>query len=345
MVFWSSFSKKIKQVVSQLAFDKLKNRVDKIETNYVDKTTNNTFRSTEKFQTISMQNKQNKDVLRFVVNTNYTYATIDGGSGSGIYIKNLKNPTNPDNATNKGYVDGLFNPLNAKVDGVINGLKNGHIVNYAGEWNSTTTYHIAQAVTYGGDWFVSNQDNNLNHGPTKTNNAYWVYISQPTVDLTPYLTIDNAIATYATISTINGLDARISTNQNNISSKADLSYLNNNFYNKTYIDNRKVKYKDITITRVVKDINLIANELWLGQFETNFEFSSYDYLVNNVIFYDILFSGATYTNWKHKVTAAYSYTSGSTSRLGIKFLYTEQPTVKLQQNQIVRIWYSEEINR
>lgn len=305
MVFWSSFAKKIKQSVSQVSFDALKTRVSNVETK-----------------------NQQQDTQ--ISNINSTLQT---------------NSTNIVNLNNVKADKTALEVVDNKVDGVITGLQNGNIVNYAGEWNSTTTYHMAQAVTYGGDWFVSNNDNNLNHTPTKTNNAYWVYISQPTVDLTPYLTIDNAIATYATISTINGLDARITTNQNNISSKADLSYLTNNFYNKTYIDNRKVKYKDITITRVVKDINLIANELWLGQFETNFEFSSYDYLVNNVIFYDILFSGATYTNWKHKVTASYSYTSGSTTRLGIKFLYTEQPTVKLQQNQIVRIWYSEEINR
>lgn len=205
MVFWSSFSKKIKQVVSQLAFDKLKNRVDKIETNYVDKTTNNAFRSTEKFQTISMQNKQNKDVLRFVVNTNYTYATIDGGSGSGIYIKNVKDPTNPDNATNKGYVDGLYNPLNVKVDGVINGLKNGNLVNYVGEWNSTTNYNLAQAVTYNGDWFVSNQDNNIGHQPSKTSNTYWVYISAPTVDLNLYLTKSEASNTYLLKTMLNTL--------------------------------------------------------------------------------------------------------------------------------------------
>lgn len=346
MVFWSSFAKKVKQVVSQTAFDLLKNRVDKIETNYVDKTTNNTFKSTEKFQTISMQNKQNKDVLRFVVNTNYTYAIIDGGSGSGIYIKNLKNPTSPDNATNKGYVDGLINPLNNKVTAIINGLQNGNIVNYAGEWNSTTNYKLAQAVTYGGDWFVSNQDNNVGHTPSKTSSTYWVYISQPVVDLAPYLTKSEARSTYQTqseaninytqiINTLNGLD----------SSKADLSYLTNNFYNKTYIDNRKVKYQDVTITRVVRTKNLIPGELWIGQFETNFQPSGYDYLVNNIVFYDILFLGAQYKNWKHKITAAYTYTSGSSTRLAIEMLYTEEPTVKIEQNQIVRIWFSEEINR
>ena len=205
MVFWSNLSKKIKQTISQIAFDLLKNRVDKIETNYVDKTTNNSFRSTEKFQTISMQNKQNKDVLRFVVNTNYSYATIDGGSGSGIYIKNVKDPTNPDNAANKGYVDGLINPLNNKVDSVIQGLQNGNIVNYTGVYSNTKTYNIAEAVTYNNKWYVSNVNNNVNHTPTGSSDQYWELLSEPTINLTPYLTKSEASNTYLLKTMLNTL--------------------------------------------------------------------------------------------------------------------------------------------
>lgn len=273
MVFWSSFSKKIKQAVSQIAFDLLKKRVDKIETNYVDKTTNNTFRSTEKFQTISMQNKANKDVLRFVVNTDYSYSTIDGGSGSGIYIKNLKDPTNPDNATNKGYVDGLFNPLNTKVDSVIRGLQNGNIVNYRGEYTNSTTYNLAEAVTLNGEWFVSNQDNNLNHTPSKTSSTYWIYISAPTVDLTPYLTKNEASSTYATINTTNGINTRLttaeqtlSTNSTNIvnlnNTKANKNYVDNNFYNKTKINSFNLK----TLTGSITNISVPPQNLGVGNY-------------------------------------------------------------------------------
>lgn len=388
MVFWSSFAKKIKQSVSQISFDALKNRVNNIENKYVKKDESNTLTQTNTFtnQTnfksrIEFRNPNNNgayldnfdfgsqnytsfklvkgstNMLQIEVNNDANTATISSpNTNNGLHIYNLSNPVNADNATNKGYVDGLYNPLNTKVDGIISGLQNGHIVNYAGEFNNSTNYNLAQTVTYGGDWFVSNQNNNQGHTPSRTSSTYWVYISAPTVDLTPYLTIDNASATYATISAANDLDRRLlsaettlQTNSTNIVNlnqvKADKSYVDNNFFNKDYINGRRVKYKDITITRVVKDINLINGELWLGQFETNFTFTDYNYLVNNIIFYDILFTGATYTNWKHRVTAAYSYTAGSTTRLGIKFLYTEQPTVNISQNQIIRIWYSEEINR
>ena len=199
MVFWSSWAKKVRESVSKLTFDKLKNRVDTIENvnQTQDTKINNNTNNITQLQSTTTQHTQS-------INTNTSNIS-----------NNSNKITNVDN----------------KVDSVIQGLQNGHIINYAGEWNSTTNYNIAQAVTYGGDWFVSNQNNNVGHTPTKTINAYWVYISAPNVDLTPYLTIDNATATYATISTVNGLDTRINTNQNNISSlqtsKADKTQLDN----------------------------------------------------------------------------------------------------------------------
>lgn len=384
MVFWSSFAKKVKQAVSQVSFDALKNRVSNIESKYVKKDESNTLTQTNTFngQTnfkskIEFRNPSNNNgayldnfdyynenytafklakgstnMLQIECNNTANYVNISApGTNNGLRISNVSNPTNNDNAANKGYVDDLVNPLNNKVNSVISGLQNGNIVNYAGNYSASTTYHLAQAITYNGDWFVSNQDNNVGHTPTKTNNAYWVYISAPTVDLTQYLTISSANATYATQNELNGFESNTTTTLNNLdsrinnlqSAKADLSYLNNNFYNKTYIDSRKVKYRDITITNVIRNRNLISNELWIAQFETNFTPSSYDYLVNNIIFYDILFLNATYTNWKHKITA--SYTSGSPAKLAIEMLYTEEQTVKIQTGQIVRIWYSEEINR
>ena len=319
MVFWSSFAKKVKQAVSQAAFDLLKNRVNNVETE-----------------------NQNQDTKINANQQNITQLTNTTNQHTQLINTNKTNISNNYNS---------ITTLDNKVNSVITGLQNGNIVNYAGNYSASTTYHLAQAITYNGDWFVSNQDNNVGHTPSKTSSTYWVYISAPTVDLTQYLTISSANATYATQNELNGFESNTTTTLNNLdsrinnlqSAKADLSYLNNNFYNKTYIDSRKVKYRDITITNVIRNRNLISNELWIAQFETNFTPSSYDYLVNNIIFYDILFLGATYTNWKHKITA--SYTSGSPAKLAIEMLYTEEQTVKIQTGQIVRIWYSEEINR
>lgn len=174
MVFWSSFSKKIKQAVSQVSFDALKRRVETIESDYATKTyadqqnqaqdtkiNNNTSNITQ-LQTTTSQQTQ-------LINTNKS---------------NISTNTNS------------INTLDTKVDGVISGLQNGNIVNYAGEYNSSTNYKLAQAVTLSGEWFVSKQNNNQGHTPTKTNNQYWVYISAPTVDLTTYLTKTEANNTY-----------------------------------------------------------------------------------------------------------------------------------------------------
>ena len=376
MVFWSSWAKKVRESVSKLTFDKLKNRVDTIESKYVKKDESNTLTQTNTFNAptnfksriefrkqnnngayldnfdFSNQNytsfklvKGSTNMLQIEVNNDANTATISSpNTNNGLHIYNLSNPVNPDNATNKGYVDGLYNQLNTKVDSVITGLQNGNIINYEGNYSSTKTYHLAQAVTYNGDWFVSNIDNNVGNTPTKSNTNYWVYISQPNVDLNLYLTKSEAQSTYASQNDVNQLESNTTRLLNNLdSTKADLSYLNNNFYNKTYYDGRRVKYRDITITNVIRNKNLIPGELWIAQFETNFQTTNYDYLLNNMVFYDILFLHAQYTNWKYKITA--SYTSGSPAKLAIKMLYTEENTVKVQTGQIVRVWYCEEINR
>lgn len=198
--------------------------VDNIQKNYVNKSTNNIFKSDEKFQTISMQNKQNKDVLRFVVNTNYTYATIDGGNGSGIYIKNIKDPTNPDNATNKKYVDNLNNQINTKVDSIKSNLQGQ--INTTNNNVATNTRNITtmNSTLQTNSTNIVNLDNvkadkkQLDNYYTKTQSeskfAFKGDISNlqgqinnkvDNGDLSRYLTISSANATYATQNEVNGL--------------------------------------------------------------------------------------------------------------------------------------------
>lgn len=311
MVFWSSWAKKVRESVSKLTFDKLKNRVNTIENKYVKKDESNTLTQTNTFNgntyfrnRVDFNNDRNNNgvyISNFdYYNDNYTAlkftnnganmlqiecdnttnkATISSPTTSnGLSIQNLDNPTRNDNATNKGYVDNLFNPLNNKVNSVIQGLQNGNIINYEGNYSSTKTYHLAQAITYNGDWFVSTIDNNLNHTPNKSNTNYWVYISQPNVDLSQYLTISSANATYATqnsvsqlethtIQLVNNLDNRITTNQNNITNltnnKADTSYVNNLI---TYSTSYQL-YNNLTWLNTKSENN--RNWRWVGRLNTS----------------------------------------------------------------------------
>ena len=135
MVFWSSFAKKVKQAVSQVSFDALKNRVSNIESKYVKKDESNTYTQTNTFNNqtnfkskIELKNtnnngvyidnfdysnqnysaikffKGNTNALQIEVNNNTNEATLSYPSHS-IKINNLANPVNNDNATNKAYVD------------------------------------------------------------------------------------------------------------------------------------------------------------------------------------------------------------------------------------------------
>ena len=311
MVFWSSWAKKVKESVSKLTFDKLKNRVNTIENKYVKKdesntlTQNNTFNGNTYFRNrVDFKNDRNNNGIYIdnfdYYNENYTAlkftnngsnmlqiecdnttnkATISSPTTSnGLRIQNLDNPTTNDNATNKGYVDNLFNPLNNKVNSVIQGLQNGNIINYEGNYSSTKTYHLAQAITYNGDWFVSNQDNNVGHTPTKSNTNYWVYISQPNVDLNLYLTKSEANSTYQTqseansnynqtIQTLNGLDSRLTLAQNSISNlqsaKADRSYVDNLI---TYSTSYHL-YNNLTWLNTKSENN--RNWRWVGRLNTS----------------------------------------------------------------------------
>lgn len=273
MVFWSSFSKKIKQAVSQISFDALKRRVETIESDYATKT-------------YADQQNQAQDNKIAANTTNIASNT-----------SNITNNTNN------------INTLDTKVDGVISGLQNGNIVNYAGEYNSSTNYKLAQAVTYGGDWFVSKQNNNQGHTPTKTNNAYWVYISAPTVDLTPYLTIDRAVSTYATITTVNGLDRRLLTAEQTLSTNStNIVNLENTKASTNYVDDRTIikywapfpaatvnsgSYKFLRINNLPRSLNFINAQVQEGITENS------DYQHNNIGEVGI------------KVDIQYSYNSGA----------------------------------
>ena len=240
MVFWSSFAKKVKQAVSQVSFDALKTRVSNVEqTNQTQDTKINV-------------NQQNITQLQSTT----TQHTQSINTNTSNISNNSNKITNVDN----------------KVDSVIRGLQNGNIVNYEGVYSSSKTYHLAQAITYKGDWFVSNIDNNLNHTPTKSNTNYWVYISAPNVDLNLYLTKSEAHSTYATqnelnvlqqttISSLNNLDNRLTntnTSINNLqSAKADKTQLNN-FYNKQQINSFNLT------TLIGKITNISVGPQYLG---------------------------------------------------------------------------------
>ena len=165
MVFWSSFAKKIKQSVSQVSFDALKTRVSNVETK-----------------------NQQQDTQINTINS-----TLQTNSTNIVNLNNVK----ADKTT--------LEVVDNKVDGVITGLQNGNIVNYAGNYSSTKTYNIAEAVTYNNKWYVSNVNNNVNHTPTGSSDAYWELLSEPTINLSPYLTKSEASNTYLLKTMLNTL--------------------------------------------------------------------------------------------------------------------------------------------
>ena len=244
MVFWSSWCKKVRESVSKLTFDKLKNRVDTIENvnQTQDTKINANQQNITQLQSTTTQHTQS-------INTNKSNIS-----------------TNTNNITT----------LDNKVDSVIRGLQNGNIVNYEGVWSNSKTYHLAQAITYNGDWFVSTIDNNLNNTPNKNNTNYWVYISAPNVDLTQYLTKSEAHSTYATqnelnvlqqttISSLNNLDNRLTntnTSINNLqNTKADKTQLNN-YYNKQQINS----FNLTTLTGRITNISVPPQYLRVGNY-------------------------------------------------------------------------------
>ena len=156
MVFWSSFAKKIKQSVSQISFDALKARVTNVE---------------------QINNNQDTEITSIK-------STLQTNSTNIVNLNNVK--------ADKTALEVVDN----KVDGVITGLQNGNIVNYTGTYNSATTYNIGQCVTYQNKWYVSNVNNNVGHNPTGASDSYWELLSEPTINLNPYLTKTEATNTY-----------------------------------------------------------------------------------------------------------------------------------------------------
>lgn len=165
MVFWSSFAKKIKQSVSQVSFDALKSRVTNVETK-----------------------NQQQDTQISNINS-----TLNTNSTNIVNLNNVK--------ADKTALEAVDN----KVDGVITGLQDGNIVNYTGTYNSATNYNIGQCVTYNDKWYVSNQNNNVGHTPTGSSDNYWELLSEPTINLNPYLTKSEASTTYLLKTMLNTL--------------------------------------------------------------------------------------------------------------------------------------------
>lgn len=198
MVFWSSFAKKVKQAVSQVSFDALKNRVQAVE------------------QTNQAQDTQ-------ITNINSTLQT---------------NSTNIVNLNNVKADKTALEVVDNKVDGVITGLQNGNIVNYTGVYSSSKNYSIAEATTYNNKWYVSNINNNVNHTPTGSSDAYWELLSEPTINLNPYLTKSEANSTYATINTTNSISSRVSSAETNITNLTNNKANKSDVYTKIESDNK-----------------------------------------------------------------------------------------------------------
>ena len=96
------------------------------------------------------------------------------------------------------------------IQQITNSLQSANFVLYKGVYSSTTTYNLAEAVTYNNNWYVSNQANNLNHTPQNTSDAYWELLTTPpSVNLANYYTIPQADAKFATITTTNNLSGQI----------------------------------------------------------------------------------------------------------------------------------------
>lgn len=96
------------------------------------------------------------------------------------------------------------------IQQITNSLQSANFVLYKGVYSSTTTYNLADAVTYNNNWYVSNQANNLNHTPQNTSDAYWELLTTPpSVNLANYYTKPESDAKFATITITNDLSGRI----------------------------------------------------------------------------------------------------------------------------------------
>lgn len=109
-----------------------------------------------------------------------------------------------------------------RITNIETGLRNGNIVNYVGEWNSSTTFNLAQATTFRDKWFVSKINNNINNQPdVQGSNQYWELLSSgPSVNLDDYYTKTESDSRFANI--------------NNVYTKSFIDSLKRDIYNDMY---------------------------------------------------------------------------------------------------------------
>lgn len=190
------------------------------------------------------------------VETDYAYQQLDTrlqGIDTKINTNTQNITTNKNNiATNTRDI----NTIDTKLDGVINGLQNGNLINYTGEWSNTKTYNLAQAVTYQDKWYVSNLNNNTNHMPTGQSDTWWELLSEPGVSLTNYYNKQECDTRFGTLTQQQTNTANISDLTTNKADKTQLNdyYPKSQTYNRTEIDNKvnaipKVKYKEIRFVK------------------------------------------------------------------------------------------------
>lgn len=185
------------------------------------------------------------NLLQIEVNNNDNTSAISApGTNNKLAVSNLRNPVNANDAANKAYVDSQIttvnntinskdtamsnrvNAVDTKLNGVIDGLQNGNIVNYVGNWDANTTYKIGQAITHNDLWFVSNKNNNRGHQPTNTSDEWWELLTTPpSVNLADYYTKNESNQRYYTKSDADGRFANI----NNVYNKSEV-------YTKTEVD-------------------------------------------------------------------------------------------------------------
>lgn len=145
-------------------------------------------------------------------------------------VINVAQPTSNNDATTKVYVDNKFNTLT-------NALRNTNFLTFSGNWNSSTNYTVGVVVSYNNQLWVC-QVNNTNSQPT-ANNPNWYVLGTGTVnvDLTNYYTKPQTDTLLQSITTnVENLTNQTNTLTNQLSSKADISNLESNYYNRTYID-------------------------------------------------------------------------------------------------------------
>lgn len=212
------------------------------------------------------------------------------------------------------------------IQQITNSLQSANFVLYKGVYSSTTTYNLADAVTYNNNWYVSNQSNNLNHTPQNTSDAYWELLTTPpSVNLANYYTIPQADAKFATITTTNDLSGRIG----QINSVLQTTYLEKTIINTLFpvgsnvmttngqIHALVVKYPSKFRELTDSDIAYLA----VGNNSSSSNSSSFTINQNNLP--NIYWSW--YVDWSTGITAdetnIQTYKSGSTANMSVTSAY------------------------